>query len=61
MNDPSARMRQQQERERQLVKLKQYRALWSESERVLNVLRSESGVPMKLATNEEITQWAEAN
>jgi len=59
MNDPSARFRKDQERERQLLKLKQHRALWAESERVLNILRSESGVPTKPATNEEITTWAE--
>jgi hypothetical protein len=59
MNDPSAGLRKQQERERQLQKLKQYRALWAESERVLDILRSESGTPMKPVTNEEITAWAE--
>lgn len=59
MNDPSAGMRRQQERERQLLKLKQYRALWVESERVLDILRSESGAPTKPATEQEITTWAE--
>ena len=58
MNEPSAKVRLQRERERQLQQQAQHRALWSESEWVLNILRSQCGTPMKLVSKEEITAWA---
>ena len=33
------------------------RRLWEESERTLNILRSESGTPPKAATDREVVTW----
>jgi hypothetical protein len=33
------------------------RKAWNESERILKILRTETGKPLKEPTNEEIIQW----
>ena len=40
-----------------LDQLEAARKSWSESERILNLLRTESGRPLKEPTDEEILQW----
>jgi hypothetical protein len=57
MNDPSERARLQQEHEQRQNKLKEAKSLWLESERVLQVLRTQKAVPLVEATDDEILLW----
>jgi hypothetical protein len=34
---------------------------WAESERILKILRTETGKPLKQPSNEEIIQWHKKN
>jgi hypothetical protein len=37
------------------------RKAWNESERILKILRTETGKPLKQLTEEEIIQWHKKN
>lgn len=42
---------------KRLDELEKTRKLWQESERILKILRAETGKPLKDPTDEEILQW----
>ena len=44
-----------------LDQLEAARKSWSESERILNILRTESAKPLKEFSDEEILQWHQKN
>jgi len=58
MNEPSTNTRRQQEIERKNAKLANLRTRWNESERILNILRSQGAIELVPVSEEELIKWA---
>jgi hypothetical protein len=59
MNELTATARKQQDHDRKEAKVKIYRTRWNESEKILNVLRSQGAIQLREISDEELLKWAE--